>query len=184
MSRDIATVVANALGDGVLEPFFAVDLGFDSGVLRLWTGVGSKTINGEEYIGAGTFLQISEIRETSSIEAAGATLTLSGIPSELLSLSLSEPYQQRPARIYFGLVGSSADMVEIFTARMDQMVIEEGPDTCTIELSIESILVDLEKAKVLRYTNNDQQSRFPGDKGLEFVESLQNRELFWGRQPK
>jgi hypothetical protein len=43
MSRDIATVIQNALGDDVIEPFFAVDLGFDSGTLRLWTGIGSKT---------------------------------------------------------------------------------------------------------------------------------------------
>jgi hypothetical protein len=219
MSRDIATVIQNALGDDVIEPFFAVDLGFDSGTLRLWTGIGSKTINGEEYTGAGNFLQISEMQETAEIQAAGATLTLSGIPSELLSLALTEPYQQRPARIYFGLFNRpvwflsegvwqnagiwidsvswdetssgtifgdivSLDMAEVFTARMDQMTIEEGPETCTVQLTIENILVDLERARVLRYTNNDQQSRFPGDRGLEFVESLQNKELFWGRVPK
>jgi hypothetical protein len=184
MSRDIATVIANALDDDVIEPFFAVDLGFDSGTLRLWTGIGTRAINGEDYIGAGNFLQISDMQETSEIQAAGATLTLSGIPSELLSLALTEPYQQRPARIYFGLVGSEADMAEVFTARMDQMTIEEGPETCIIQLTVENVLVDLERPRVLRYTNNDQQSRFPGDRGFEFVETIQNREIFWGRQPK
>lgn len=184
MSRDIAGVIATALGDEVVEPFFAVDLEFDSGTLRLWTGVGSREINGNEYIGAGNFLQISEMQETAEIQAAGATLTLSGIPSELLSLALTEPYQQRPARIYFGLVGAEADMAEVFTARMDQMTIEEGPESSIIQLSIENVLVDLERPRVLRYTNNDQQSRFPGDRGFEFVETIQNREVFWGRQPK
>jgi hypothetical protein len=184
MSRDIATVIANALDDDVIEPFFAVDLGFDSGTLRLWTGIGTRSINGEDYIGAGNFLQISDMQETAEIQAAGATLTLSGIPSELLSLALTEPYQQRPARIYFGLVGSEADMAEVFTARMDQMTIEEGPETCIIQLTVENVLVDLERPRVLRYTNNDQQSRFPGDRGFEFVETIQNREIFWGRQPK
>jgi hypothetical protein len=184
MSRDIATVIANALDDDVIEPFFAVDLVFDSGPLRLWTGVGTRSINGNDYTGAGNFLQVSEMRETAEIQAAGATLTLSGIPSELLSLALTEPYQQRPARIYFGLVGSEADMAEVFTARMDQITIEEGPETCTIQLTVENVLVDLERPRVLRYTNNDQQSRFPGDRGFEFVETIQNRELFWGRQPK
>jgi hypothetical protein len=184
MSRDIATVIANALGDDVINPFFAVDLEFDSGTLRLWTGVGSREINGNEYIGAGNFLQISEMQETAEIQAAGATLTLSGIPAELLSLALTEPYQQRPARIYFGLVGAEADMAEVFTARMDQMTIEEGPESSIIQLSIENVLVDLERPRVLRYTNNDQQSRFPGDRGFEFVETMQNREVFWGRQPK
>jgi hypothetical protein len=184
MSRDIATVVANALGDAVVEPFFAIDLGFDTGTLRLWTGHGSKIIDGEEYIGAGAFLQVSDLQETAEIQAAGATLTLSGIPSELLSLALTEPYQQRPARIYFGLIADADDMVEVFTARMDQMTIDEGPETSTIQLTVENVLVDLERPRVARYTNADQQSRFPGDRGLEFVESVQGREIFWGRVPK
>ena len=184
MSRDIATVVANALGDGVLEPFFALELEFDSGTVRFWTGIGEKVINGDAYTGSGSLIQISDIQETSEIKAAGAVLTLSGVPAEILSLALSEPYQERPCRIYFGLIGEETDMVEIFTGRMDQMNIEEGAETCTIQLSVENILVDLERPRVLRYTNNDQQSRFPDDKGFEFVESLQNKELFWGRQPK
>jgi hypothetical protein len=75
-------------------------------------------------------------------------------------------------------------MVEVFTARMDQMTLDEGPETCTIQLTVENILVDLERPRVARYTNNDQQSRFPGDRGFEFVESLQTKEIFWGRQPK
>ena len=184
MSRDIAMVVANALGDNVIEPFFAVELMFDSGPLRLWSGIGAKTLDGEEYTGAGNFLRVSDIQETAEIQAAGATLTLSGVPSELLSLALNEPYQQRRARIFFGLMGAADDMAEIFTARMDQMTLAEEPETCTIQLTVENILVDLERARVARYTNNDQQSRFPGDKGLEFVESLQKREVFWGRNAK
>lgn len=181
MSRDIASVVANALGDEVVEPFFAVDLMFDSGALRFWSGVGIKTISGFEYIGTGTFLSISDIEETAEIAAAGATLTLSGIPTELLSLALAEPYQNRVARIYFGLMGEEASMAEIFTGTMDLMDIEEGATTSTIQLTIENRLLDLERPRVRRLTNNDQQSRFPGDRGLEFVEAIQDRPILWGR---
>jgi hypothetical protein len=181
MSRDISTVVQNALDDEVMQPFFAIELSFDSGALRLWTGVGDRTLNGQTYIGAGAFLQVSELQETAEIQVAGATLSLSGIPSELLSLALTEPYQQRPCRIYFGIVGGEDEMVEVFTSRMDQMTIDEGPETSTIQLTIENVLVDLERPRIRRYTNNDQQSRFPGDRGLEFVETIQQREIFWGR---
>jgi hypothetical protein len=184
VSRDIATAIANALDDEVIEPFFAVDLLFDSGALRFWTGFGDKIINGFTYVGAGTFLSISSIEETAEIAAAGATLTLSGIPSELLSLALSEPYQNRICRIYFGIVGSENDMAEIFTGTMDRMDIDEGAETSVIQLAVENRLLDLERERIRRYTNNDQQSRFPGDRGLEFVESIQDRDLFWGRQPK
>jgi hypothetical protein len=184
MSRDIATVIANALGDEVIEPFFALDLEFDSGTLRFWSGVGTKTINGEDYLGAGGLLSISDIEETAAISAAGATITLSGIPSELLSLALTEPYQNRRCLIYFGLAGAEADMAVIFVGTMDRMDIEEGAETSVIQLAVENRLLDLERARVRRYSNNDQKSRFPNDRGLEFVESLQDRDLFWGRKPK
>lgn len=183
MSRDIAAVLESALAAEVVEPFFAVELLFDSGALRFWTGVGPRTINGNEYLGTGSLLGISEIRETAEIAAAGATLTLSGIPSELLSMALSEPYQNRPCRIHFGMVGDEADMAEVFSGRMDQLTIEEGAETSTIQLSVENRLVDLERPRVRRYTSADQKSRFPGDRGLEFVETIQDRDIFWGRRP-
>lgn len=181
MSRDISTVIAQSLSDEVLSPFFAIDLEFDSGTLRLWTGVGAKVINGETYVGAGNFLQISEMRETAELRASGVTLSLNAIPTEILGLALQEPYQERPAKVYFGVAGQQSAMSEVFTARMDQMTIEEGSQTCTIQLTVENVLIDLERQRVLRFTNNNQQSRFPDDRGFEFVETIQQRELFWGR---
>jgi hypothetical protein len=64
------------------------------------------------------------------------------------------------------------------------MDIEEGAETSVIQLSVENRLLDLERARVRRYTSNDQQSRLPGDRGFDFVETIQDRDLFWGRQPK
>ena len=85
MSRDLTSVVETALAADVIEPFFAVDLLFDSpSELYLWTGVGDKTINSKTYQGAGALLQIEPIEETADIAARGATLTMSGIPSSLL----------------------------------------------------------------------------------------------------
>ena len=62
------------------------------------------------------------------------------------------------------------------------MNIDEGPDTSTIELKVENKLIDLERARVRRFTGNYQKSVYPGDKGLDFVESLQDKEVVWGRK--
>lgn len=180
MSRSLSTVVAATIGAKVVEPFFAIDLMFTSGPLYLWTGVGSTTIAAKSYVGSGNLLNISEVSETSEIAATGATITLAGVPSALLALALTEPYQGRVCRIYFGVVGSTTEYTELFTGYMDQMTIEEGPEYCTIQLSVESRLIDLERSRVRRYTNNDQKTRFPLDKGLEFVESLQDKPIYWG----
>jgi len=208
MSRDIGTGIATALEATEVQPFFGVQLYLDSGNLFFWTGLGDLTVGGITYVGTGQFLKISEMEETAEIAARGATITLSGIPSELISLALSEPYQGRICKIMFGAIdanriyllqedgsyvlredggridittGEVTPVVELFTGYIDQMNIDEGPETATIAISIESRLIDLERARTLRFTDQSQKSRFPNDRGLEFVEDLQDKQFNWGR---
>ena len=180
-SRDLSSAIQVAIGDDQLEVFFAVDLDFDSTPLNFWTGLGTKTINGTEYTGTGFLMDISAIEETSEISAKGAKLVLSGIPTSLLALALTEPYQGRECRIYFGVESDTTDMTELFTGYMDQMNLFEGADTASIELTVENKLVDLEKPRSARYTSAYQKSIYPGDLGLDFVEDLQDKRLTWGR---
>jgi hypothetical protein len=205
MSRDLTSSVLGLLEDDVVYPFFAVELLFDTGALYLWTGLGDLVYQGTTYVGTGTLLDISDVEETVEIAARGATLTLSGIPSEVLALALTEPYQGRQCRIYFGLFnkgklleesgtyilledGSRINLelqelglAEIFAGYMDQMNIQEGADTCDVELKVENKLVDLERARVRRYSSGYQKSVYPNDKGFDFVEDLQDKEIVWGR---
>jgi hypothetical protein len=182
MSRDISTPVNTAVAAAEIQPFFAVDLLFDSpNELYLWSGYGTKTIAGKDYLGAGELLAISSVTETNDISAQGATITISGVPSDLLAKAFNEPYQNRGCNIYFGVVGSEDDYASVFAGYLDTMNITEGPETGTIELSVENRLIDLERARVFRYTDSFQKSQFTGDKGLEFVASLQDQRLPWGK---
>lgn len=187
MSRDIATLLENALDDDVVKPFFALELLFDGNqTLRLWTGVGTLTYQGFDWFGTGNLLQIDTIEETSEIAAKGATITLSGVPSEVLDLALTEPYQGREARVLFGVhldgQQDTSSMTEIFAGYMDQMNIDEGEGGSTIQLTVENKLIDLERPRTARFTSAYQKSLYPNDKGLDFVEDLQTRELVWGKK--
>jgi len=206
MTRTLPTSVIDALDDNVVYPFFAIELNFDGAdVLRLWTGIGTLNVQGVDWTGAGTLLNVSSIEETTEIAAKGATLSLTGIPSEVVSLALSTPYQGRTCKIYFGLFKASkiikedssfllledgskiyledlnAGFTEIFSGYMDQMDIEELPETSTIQLRVENKLIDLERARVARYSSSYQKSIYPTDFGLDLVESLQDKEIVWGR---
>lgn len=184
MSRDISLVVENALDDEVIYPFFAIELLFDGAeVLRLWTGQGVLNYNSNDWFGTGQMLAIETIEETSEIAARGATVTLSGVPSEVLSLALTQPYQGRKATIYFGMrTNAASSMTEVFSGYMDQMNIEESPSGSIVTLTIENKLIDLERPRTARFTSAYQKSRFPNDRGFEFIEDLQDKELFWGRK--
>jgi len=206
MSRDVTQTTLNLLDDSVIYPFFAVELLFDGEeVLRLWTGQGTLVYQGVSWFGTGNLLQIDTIEETSEIAAKGATVTLSGVPSEVLSLALSEPYQGRQAKIYLGtfskgqllqedsayillqdggkitLEDRKTDLTEVFAGYMDQMNIEESEGGSIVTLTIENKLIDLERPRTARFTNAYQKYLYPNDKGLEFVEDLQIKELFWGK---
>lgn len=181
MSRDITTQVSDALDDETISPFFAVDLDFDSGPLYVWSGYGNLTIGAKTYLGAGQLLNISSVEETTEMQAKGATISMSGIPSSFIALALTEPYQGRECRIYFGVTSSPSNYVEVFSGEMDQMNIIETGETCTIAVTAENVLIRLERPVVSRFSDEDQKSRFPSDKGFEFVADLQDKEIFWGR---
>ena len=104
MSRDLSVLTLENLEDEVVYPFFAVELMFDgNNIIRMWTGQGTLVLeDGTEWIGLGTLLDISAIEETAEMAVKGATITLSGVASDVISLALSEPYQGRVCNIYFG----------------------------------------------------------------------------------
>lgn len=182
MSRDLTSTTISSIEDDVVQPFFAVELLFDGdNAVRMWTGVGTLTVGGEDYVGVGSILSISAIEETAEMAVKGATITLSGVSSEALSLSLSQPYQGRVCNIYFGVLGELV-FNQVFSGYMDQMNITDGGDTATIELMVENRLIDLERARVARFTSGYQKSIYPGDLGLDFVEDLQDKDIVWGRK--
>lgn len=171
----------NAVSAAQLNVFYAVALEFSSGTLLMWSGIGDNTINGDVYTGAGVVARLSEVEETAELAARGAVITLDGISSSVISLALTEPYQGRIGRIYFGLVDDADNMTEIFRGYMDKMDIDEAGDTCSVALSLENKLIDLKRARVNRFTNSHQQSKYPDDKGLAFIEDLQDRSIPWGK---
>jgi len=189
MTRALTTTTITNINSNTVYPFFAVELKFDGNqTLRMWTGAGTLTLaDTTEWFGAGTLLNISSVEETSEIAAKGADITLSAIPSEVLALALSEPYQGRECNIYFGTFNDAnqttapTNFNEIFSGYMDQMNISEAVDTTTIELKVENKLIDLERARVARFTSAYQKSKFPTDTGLDFIESMQDKKINWGK---
>jgi hypothetical protein len=184
MTRGLGTDFDNALSADELQPFFAVEMNFSSGILRLWGGYGDLTIDGNTYTGSADFLQISTIDETSEIRATGISVGLSGIPTSLIAIALTEDYQGRDITLYFGTLDSAGAINDtpyvVFKGRMDLMTMQEYADYFNITITGESRLIDLEIPRAYRYTSEDQKIDYPADKGLEFIADLQNKEIVWG----
>jgi|TARA_Y100000034_G_C6657441_1_gene288084 hypothetical protein len=185
MARTVASAIVTEITGAVVRPILLAELAFTSETIRVWNGIGDITVSSDVFTGIGTLGTVSPIIETATVKATGVDFALSGIPSGLLSIALTEDYQERLATLWLGFMDTSdnsfIDRLQIYKGRMDVMTIEEEGETSTISLSTESILVGLERPRERRYTDQDQKSQFPADKGFEFVTSLQEKDVPWGR---
>lgn len=199
-------MVAQLLSSSV-EPAFLIELYFDSGTLRLWTGVGNFTWRNEVYTGGGNLLSFSEVEETQELEAKGLVAYLNGVPSSLIAMALAENSRGRPFKLYFATIdsrryvatedapgrieledGSGFVLLEnqlvdspyrLFSGLMDVMEFTDDGITATIKLNVENALIIGRRSKNFRYTNEEQRRRFPNDRGLEFINLLQDKEVIW-----
>lgn len=181
MSRTVPAAILTALAQPEVEPFYAVEALFDSGPVRLWTGYGDRTIDGDTYTGAGSLLNIDGIGEVADLSAKSITVSLSGNLTSLVSLALQEPYQRRKCRVLFG-VTSVSDFVEVFSGQLNTMKIEDSGETSTISVLVDSKLVELERSSNRRYTSESQKSRYAGDTFFDYVSAIQDAEIIWGRK--
>ena len=184
MARDLTAGVITQLQAASVEVGVLFEGEFESGWVRLWSGVGTLSWDSKSWSGVGTLLGISGIDETNEIRASGLTVSLSGVPSDLLSAALGDARSGKTGRVYLAFFSSGsivADPILQFEGRLDVPAIEDGPETATISISYESELIDLERARERRYTPEDQAIDFPGDLGFDYVAALQDAQITWGR---
>ena len=185
MSRTLPEALATEFEATELKPFYAVELLFDSGDLRFWTGYDEIEANGETWTGSGLVMSISGTSEPSDLSANGMTITFSGLDSSIIAVLLGENYRGRLAKVYLGALDSVnqpvSDMYQIFAGRMDTMTLQENGQVATISINIENVLIDLDRARPIRLTNEDHLERHSGDNSLSGVAALQDRQISWGK---
>lgn len=185
MARSLTAGVVTETTAAEVRPALLVEGVFSTGTLRLWSGVGTLSWNSQSWTGAGNLLSVSPIEETAAVQANGVTITFTGISSSNLSLALGSVRSGRAGKIWLAFLNSSdavvADPVLIFSGRLDVCAVEEAGETSTISISYESRLIDLERPRERRYTDEDQQFEYSGDRGLEYVAGLQDKVIQWGR---
>ncbi len=184
MTRIATAGILDAIDDEIVRPVLFVELDFPSGFVRL-NSTNSNLVNpadSNSYTGIGNLGSVSSISESSNLQADGIQLTLSGIATGVISAAF-EKAQGRDATIWLGLFDSDyvviADPSIIFKGLIDNASIAIG-ETGTIQLNVENRMIEWQRPKIKRYTNEEQQAGFSGDKFFEFVNQTVDKELFWG----
>ena len=151
MVKTLSTNNSNVLNDDVIRPVYFIKLEFPSATTHLNSSDRNITFDSQSYLGAGTIGTLSDIEETSELQANGLKLTLTGIPSTYVSIALTTEYQGSSATVYLGFLNSSYALVDdpfvIFVGKVDTMAISLS-DTATIELDIEGNIYELHDLEV------------------------------------
>jgi hypothetical protein len=174
-----------ALASKQTNPVIFVQIGFATGYVYLWSGIGSINWNGQTWLGVGKMGKVSPIADTATGQAKGLTLELSGIPSDLISDVLAEVQAQYKAYLWWGLFDSNGNVIanpeQRWAGMTDVVKIQEGGTTSAIQITVESKLVDLGRARERHWTHQDQQIDYPGDNGFLYVNGVQELDVIWGQ---
>lgn len=184
MARDITASVIAALDDTTLRPFYLFAAEFPTMWLYFSSTDRDISWNSSTWLGNGTFLGMSSIRESEKTEANGIDIILNGVSSTIMSAVLAYSQQNLIGNIYLGLFNDSGAIISdpalLYHGALDTVKISDASDAMHITLVYESTLILLKESANLRYNNASQQVIYSGDKGFEFVEQTAEWSGYWG----
>ena len=176
--RSLTTDQNTAVHAAQVTMVWFIELGFST-VQRLCTAGHTLPWNGHNWIGFGQIVSIEPITETDTMAATGYKISITLTSSALIALALSENVQGDACTIWLGLYDQAGTMIgtpiKLDEGVCDQVEINDSRDSCVFSLSIESEIADFDRPNTFRYSNADQQTRYPGDKFFEYAEQATER---------
>lgn len=185
---------AAALAESTARIATLVDLEFTGQPTYLWNGSGRRVFDGKTYIGCGDLGSIEGLEEIRGPVSQQVTFTLSGVPDSpagLLAAALdsSDIVQGNLAVVSLQLFDSAwaavgAPIPIYFGVMMPPRVTREAATAehgarRTVSLPTENIFYGRHRPPAGRYTDREQQQRYPNDKFCEYVPQLVNISLTW-----
>lgn len=182
--RTASTAFLDAANNATVSPFFAAELMYPDGPVRVTSLPQNITHAGNVWYGTGVLGELSPLEEGNENRSYGFELTLSGIPGDWSAYLRGQDVQGGLVTIMLGFVNpetwSVLALETITVGRMDTQDVVSG-ETTAVKVVCEGPGVDWERPRVRRATNVDQQTRAPGDTFFRFAPAMRDFREEWGR---
>lgn len=162
---------------------------FTGGVERVWLGRGTFTAkDGTEWSGLGELAQIDGIAATAGLSTDPITMTLSGLDTTLLDMTRSQAAEIRGRRcaVYIHTFDENFQpldtpcLVELYLMDKASFTVDGDSRSVSITVTAEPLFSTKHVPRFALMTDQDQQTRYPGDKVFERVALLSGRQtLVW-----
>lgn len=186
MTRSLDSTLLTELQAASFRPAFFFEGAFQFGIfMRLWTGIGDFSWNGNTWLGNGWLGVPDFAEESTDPQAAACGIVLMGVPQNAISVALSSLQRGASGKVWIAALDANGALAGTpylaFSGKLDGVSMEEGPDTAIIHISYESDLIDLERPRNFRFTKESQAQFYPDDLGFDYVSTLQDA-IFWGNK--
>lgn len=188
-SASTARINSQARGAALL-----IEMDFGSGTQRFTSSPMSLTVGGNFYLGLSNVSSVSTINESETNSAEKLTLSFSVVNQAMLAMTLSgvENYRGKQVRVYLQLMTPQFQPdgapIRRWSGYMDRVAVTRtrsnadagGNSEGKIEMSCARAgMYRARNYQGRRLTNTQQQQLYPGDRGLEFLQSLIETPALW-----
>ena len=147
------------------------------------TGIGTVTYDGDTYLGVGDFGSIGPSRESENLGPMQMDISLAAPNSTHLAEALDAGNYGDPMTLFAAYRSSAGTLVAnpwvVWSGWFEFASIRVGTDN-QITISGQHDLAVLNEIKGSRFTDEDQQSKYPGDNGFLHIHRMATTRLLWG----
>lgn len=189
MSRDIPSGLATAVDAPVVRPFIAVRIELPDPVY-VFSGRGTISFPDSDsvtrnWLGVGEFGAIDTVGEATDGSAVGIKVTLLQVPAEFRDDVADQAVRGVKFEVYVGALNETYQTVDAVVLlqklRLSEYKIIDAGSTLQVEVSGESRAIDQRRPSIKRFSDEYQQSRFPGDKFFEYVSRMTEVSILWAQ---
>jgi hypothetical protein len=178
---------AQMRGD-IVRAALLVEFRFVSGTVRLWEGSGRlRTRDGNLWDGTAGMGEVSGLGQSVNGSAPSLVLSLSGVDAEFAAKAKGESadYYNRAVVVYLQFFADDWSCLDnpypITLARMMNLTASKKTDdkgpVYTVAVTAETPFATRRRPKYGFWTDTDQRQRFPGDRGLERVAGIDQKNI-------
>lgn len=181
-SFPFSQAAVDIMASGQFTMIYAAELDFKDGWVRVHSGTGDLVVNGNVYVGIGTFGSIAPAKESSdSSSPASIELTLSGIDQTVIKDTLDDRCRGRLGRVYVLVIAEDGTQATdiLFSGRMDAAKFSFGTE-CSITVPLIDRMAEWDRHGIERWTDENHQLRFPGDRFFYAVAQMSDWPIYWG----
>lgn len=186
ISRTLSPTLQAALTSNPSRTLAFVELEWPSGWVRVHSGIGTRSHNGNEYLGVGEFGGISDFSEDAKSSANRMQLSLRIMDNTLLGEVMNNDPNGRDCFIHLVALDENRQIVEsqdyVFDGRIVDVQVKRGDIAKEIPAQVSITCSDwferwAQAPEVYRTTDAAQQHLHPGDKFFDQVEVISGSPL-------